>query len=282
VNVLPYVEICGITERGQAESIRNRVRRAGLEDVSDRRLVFGVMASRQTVIRSKPNDMPHRYPRSEQLASLVTQSNPMDPIEMRLHYEDSGKPDPNGEDGGASLFDRVSFAVEACLTDDEERVDGVGGLWGLQLNVPWPEPEQVKKIAAEFPITEITLQIGPEAMAKYPPGSPMFYEAIDSYSGKVNGFMLDFSNGTGTNIELRKATDILCALRDEYPLLGFGVAGGLCAERVYEAANLLCLVPRLSVSMLSAIRIPTDGGGILDIDRAVDAANSIFTLTTMN
>lgn len=282
MNPLPYIEICGITERGQAESIRNRIRSMGLEDVSDRRLVFGVMASRQTVIYSKPNDQPHRYPRSEQLASLFAQSNPLDPIEMRLHYEDSGKPDPNGDEGGASLFDRVSFAVEACLTDDTETVDGVEGPWGLQLNVPWPDPVQVKKIAAEFPITEITLQIGPEAMAKYPPGSPAFYEAIDSYAGKANGFMLDFSNGTGAHIELRKATEILCALRDEYPLLGFGVAGGLCAERVYEAANLLCLVPRVSVSMLSAIRIPTDGGGVLDIDRAVDAASAVLTLTTLN
>ena len=111
MNHLPYASVTGITESGQSEAIRNRLRARGLEGVSDRRLVFGILGSRKTLLDKKVNKYPHRYPRAEQMASLFTQNNPVDPLDLWLHYCDEERPGDT-----TTLFQRVSEAIEVCLT----------------------------------------------------------------------------------------------------------------------------------------------------------------------
>lgn len=275
MNHLPYVSVTGITERGQAEAIRNRLRARGLEGAGGRRLVFGILGSRKTLLDKKPNKYPHRYPRAEQMAHLFTPNNPMDPLDLWLHYCDEER-----AGDGTTLFQRVSEAVEVCLPEEETL--GVVGPMGIQINATWPDPRQMTKIAAEFPEMEICLQVGPKAMEQKPPNTPAFYEAIDAYAWKIDHVLLDFSAGEGKPLDLSIAQELAYALRDEYPCLGVGIAGGLCAERIYEAAHLLCSIPRISTDMEGAVRIPTDGGGILDIDRAVDGMAAHLQITTLH
>lgn len=235
----PYVGITGITSREQVLAIDQML--GELKWPASYFVMYGVLVSGWTLEGAVPTN-PRQYPPPERVSELVSRH----PSALNLiHYN-------NGRQPGALDMQLARLTMLAPHFD------------GVQLNFTWPNPVELRRARRNSGV--MVLQLGAAALREAGPLDAAQW--LRAYGGVVDYVLLDLSGGTGKSLNIdatAKALTGLHAANVRYKLgLRFGVAGGLCAERLPEILELLRKFPELSWDAQAALRDESDR---LDLDR---------------
>lgn len=260
----PYVSISGVMDADPLldrifESVTTRT-----EQIAGRHgLALGILVSEKT-LSGEGNKYPNRYPtpafdRGWKAAARHGALN-------FVHYcADSN------EGLGRSLVNAV-LAVE-----QSGRV-----VHGVQVNVRWPDPEELRKFTDNFPSKRVILQVMSDLAGGWSPGL-IASDLVKHYAWVVTDVLLDGSGGRGRGLDVDVLAPVVSHLRKNLPHLGIGVAGGLCGEAFTRELTLfLRTYPNISIDAEGALRDDVaDRGGHLNMDKVVDylaAARDVWSV----
>ncbi len=100
----------------------------------------------------------------------------------------------------------------------------------IQLNVAWPQLEQIGKILQEYQRMRIVMQI---------PAIAMEGLSVDDIARRASGYdqlvkwaLIDPSGGTSKDFDIKRGLELMNALRESMPNTRIGIAGGLSGDNV--------------------------------------------------
>ena len=217
-------------------------------DGESRRLMVGVLASSKT-LRGETNKHPKRFP----LVTRIFQLFPKKPNTLNLvHY---------------STDDYKTIGRQLDLLDSLVTGEGGACLDGFQLNMCWPDPEQLQEARAQIGCKRyLILQLGGHAMNEVDRKPEEIVRQLSAYVARqlIEAVLIDPSGGLGKLFDLPFAQACLRALRREFPQLDLGVAGGLSAETLDSLVPLLEEFPNLNFDAEGRLRDAEDN---LDLDK---------------
>lgn len=248
----PYVGVTGIMERQEGEELLKLLPQLTGTTMGDfrtlrNRLMLGYLVSQKT-LNGGTNKWAGRYPHVGDIGCLVVDDQR---VLNLVHY--------NGANEG--LFTQLMKVHE--VAGMPKRLDG------FQLNLAWPEPEEVEKYIRWIGSQDhyVVLQIGVEAMDMASNDPATLVKFLRDYQGLVDYCLLDGSGGYGVPLSydaLRPFLDaIYSAELDRY--IAIGVAGGLGPDLLDEVTKLKAEFPFLSFDAEGKLQKPEDG---LDLETA--------------
>lgn len=161
-----------------------------------------------------------------------------------LHFVDRGTRDRD-HDLGAS----ISQAIDAC---------GMG-INALQLNIPWPDPGQIAYgVHASRKNLEVILQIGRVAFGQADNNPDTVVRMLEDYERVIHHILLDRSAGKGVAMDANLLLPFARAIRNNFPSIGLGFAGGLGPDTMDLVAPLLKEYPYSNLD--AAVRLRPPGG----------------------
>lgn len=113
----------------------------------------------------------------------------------------------------------------------------------VQINMDWPELQQIELIKKAMPEMKFIFQIPQKAMEPYTLncrrcGKHLDIEAIaakaNEYSEFADYLLVDPSSGKGKEFDVEQCTELMLALKKKLPNARIGVAGGFSGDNVYE------------------------------------------------
>ncbi len=256
----PYVSVSGVMD---ADDVLDRVFGSittRTEQIAGKHgLALGILVSEKT-LRGDGNKYPNRYPTPAY--DRAWRAAARDGALNFVHYcADSS------EKLGSSLVDAVR-AVE----QNGRKVHGV------QVNVGWPDSDQLRMFTNAYPNKRIILQVMGDPADEWTQYIGDYL--ADRYAWVITDVLLDGSGGRGKPIDVEAIAPVVSRLAKEMPHLGVGIAWGLAGVFSKELMMLLRTYPHLSIDAEGALRDDVaDGGGHLNLDKVVDyltAARAIF------
>lgn len=227
----PYIGITDFVDFGQVQEM-SRVFAAHLPQGSKRMLHVGVMMSYKTLhdISSKWQDA---FPPKKRIADIFSS----DEVYNCLHYADYD----NNPDLWKSLATAISY--------------GDTGIHALQLDMIWPEPSEIANgVHTSRKQIEVILQIGKNALEEVGNNPQRVVERLDDYEGVIHRVLLDKSMGKGLGMDADDLIPFVRAIRESFPTLGIGVAGGLGPETIQLVEPLVRTFPDLSIDAQGRLR----------------------------
>ena len=240
----PYIGISGVMSAAEIDAIMTALPRD-----PQRRLAFGVLTSAKTV-HGIPNKYPNRYPRVDRLNEIFADRDSYNLY--TLHYS---------ADNDATLVADVELAMKAIGYGTNRHLCD-----GIQINMGdksaphiSPDPAKVATIAAQYPCMRIILQVVP-----FEPASiSSILHRIGQYAFCITDVLLDGSGGRGQGMfecpdNMERMRNLVLALRNAFPRLGIGIAGGLSAETLPRIGALLEEFPDLNLDAEGRLRNEND------------------------
>ncbi|MFC1638743.1 hypothetical protein ACFL26_00550 [Patescibacteria group bacterium] len=240
----PYIGVCDFESAQQAAAL-TKVMRATSEPLSRRRLMVGVMLSYKTMhgIESKWSAV---WPTKEDIAAIFAPQ----PFGLNtLHYAD---------------FVGKSTAVDLV------RAAGFGGphLDAVQLDMIWPDPDDLFVFGDARPDLKVVLQVNTKAMEDCYDDPEQIADRLDDYGGAVDYVLLDRSMGRGQGLDAEALLPYLRTLAERKPDLGLAVAGGLGPDTLHLIDPILEEFPGISVDAQSGLHIGGQSLATIDSGRA--------------
>ncbi|OGD61062.1 hypothetical protein A3A71_02385 [Candidatus Berkelbacteria bacterium RIFCSPLOWO2_01_FULL_50_28] len=227
----PYIGITDFTTIGQVREMIKLFRSNQLSGLN-RMLHVGVMMSYKT-LHGIPSKWQAAFPAKENIAAIFGPSMAYN----CLHYADYD----NNPDLWKSLDKAISF----------------GGLYidALQLDMVWPDPGQVANGVdlCRKPI-EVILQIGKNALDEVDNDPRAVVGKLADYEGVIHRVLLDKSMGKGLGMDAGALIPFARAIRERFPTLGIGAAGGLGPETIHLVEPLVREFPDLSIDAQGRLR----------------------------
>ncbi len=228
--MVPYIGITDFTERYQVLDM-SQVLSALLLDESECLLHVGVMMSYKTL-----NNIPSRwqtvFPPKERIADIFSSKE----VYNCLHYADYD---------GIALRENLARAISF----------GGDGICAVQLDMVWPDSDEIARgVRDSHKQVEIILQIGKnafEAVGDTPKG---VVRRLGEYEGFIHRVLLDKSMGRGIGMDAQALVPFVLEIREHFPMLGIGVAGGLCAQTIRVIEPLIKVLPDLSIDAQGKLR----------------------------
>lgn len=244
----PYV---GITGFMSSQEITELVSRVPEVLWGERQLMVGVLVSTKTM-NGVPNKWPGRYPKIEQFKDIFTD----DPRCLNLLHFNTDQPD-------------------RLATDMTSLMEASGpNCHGFQLNVPWPQIDQLTEFRQTYPGARVVLQLGSKALDDVTWDPDGLFRKLREYrlAKAMTDVLFDPSGGFGIYSSVEKAMPLL----DQIPCvtvssaMGYGFAGGLRAERLHRLMPLVKRHKRISLDAEGQLRSPDNdpGNNILDLYKA--------------
>ncbi|MDO8495733.1 MAG: hypothetical protein Q7S32_04475 [bacterium] len=241
--VKPYIGVTGITKAEQAEALLSLMRPG-----SKRKLMIGVLASRRTLAGGRSDFAPERYPCLEDITDIFPfHSNALNLV----HYNTK----------------TVQFFEELA------EVHYLAGPYfdGFQLNICWPSAVEIKRyhdwvdngnratgLFMPLPHKTIVLQIGARALQEIESSPAKLVQRLNDYRGLVHSVLIDPSGGQGKMLDVGAAGNYLRAIRNVYPGLALGVAGGLSPSTLPRIRPLVDEFCDLSIDAEGRLRDEND------------------------
>ncbi len=258
----PYIGITGATEKSDVVQVAESFRR----HLDAERNHFGMVgflvtdrtAANQSAGRSS------KHPQFVDMVQLLEASQPGP--KNAIHY---------------STRDRSTLAAQ---------IDGIFGKTGiydaelartLQLNLRWPDPDEIKRIIDRFPDMNIILQLGSKILEHDSRGE--IVDRLASYEG-INYVLIDPSGGKGVPFNEKRVAPLFRAINYELPDLGIAVAGGFSDKNALSALSNLTraiATDEFSIDAEGGLRVPVQGkksGGFspTKADLFIQRASSFF------
>jgi hypothetical protein len=213
-----YTGICDVYKPEEAREMADELRANRKNPF--RKVMIGVM-THPIVLNSDllvPKDVRREiesiFPAREEMASGFTE----DPDVLNtIHYADL-----YGPDAGKDLLENLELCVKY----------GGDFLHAIQLDVTWPNPNELKEFRQKYPDTMIILQVGKFAMEKASNDPQEITKRLKEYGSSIDFVLLDLSMGKGVGMNAEVLLPLLRLIADEAPELGLAVAGGLGPESV--------------------------------------------------
>jgi phosphoribosylanthranilate isomerase len=220
-NQHPYIGITGFMHQDEVAQVLTHA-------PEHHAIMIGVLSSRNKLLGKSPKS-PGRYPELEAVKHIFVDH----PRSVNLiHYATND---------------------QGTLEEQLERFIDLGGkhLHGFQLNMAWPNPRQLEKIAPR--LKRLVLQLGSRAIQEG--GAPhSLSDRLSSYNGLITDILFDTSGGLGKPFNPAFARSYLEQIVHDHPTLGIGVAGGLAPETVSLVEPLLKDFPQLSIDAEGRLR----------------------------
>jgi hypothetical protein len=235
----PYVGITGFMSRGQVETVLELLELVGWPETH--LLMVGVLVSPKSLRQEELKPIwRNKYPDPEHLRSIFVP----DPRALNLVHYNTKEP---------GLADQLEQVTEM-----------VPNLDGFQLNIVWPDSEELALFRERHPDLKIVLQLSRKALLGYDPesvdSSRWLHDRLKPYAEIVDYVLLDLSCGLGVQLNPQYAGSVFGGLLG-YSDLRFRevVAGGLDGAVLADLVDpLLELVPWLSWDAEGRLRTKDD------------------------
>ncbi len=252
----PYIGICDFTSPEQTE----RLLRSFPFGFSHE-LMVGVMMSYKT-----PNNIPTQwanvFPQKEKIAGIMSIVDPR--VLHTIHYADYA----------------VWNDADQNLSETLSRVQSYGGprLDAIQLDMIWPDPDELRKFRRDYGIP-IILQVGEDAMIECKEDPIAVCARLNAYTDTIDYVLFDRSMGRGKGMNTALLAQYVgVAIADCSHLLP-AVAGGLGPSSMsLVAPPLVHAYPNISMDMQSKIRPSGDIHDPINWDMAEDALRKAVAL----
>lgn len=207
----PYIGITGFTTPDQVIRVAYNIPMAFTYPV-----MAGILVSHKTLV-GQPAKWPHRYPYREGLKKLF---NRRDGVITLAHY--------NTQEPGTLVDQLIRVIAWAGPNID-----------GFQLNITWPDPQQLTDYRFMNPEHTIVLQINNGCFASVDYSPEKLAEKIKrNYEGLYEYALLDASGGTGAAMDVNTIRTYLMAFKQANILDGVGIAGGLSGDTIDQIQSL--------------------------------------------
>jgi hypothetical protein len=227
---VPYI---GITDFMSYDQVKQMLAifNQNLPVGQNRRLHVGVMMSYKT-LNGLPTKWTKAFPAKESIAEIFGSTETLN----CLHYADYTSTDVRN-----SLAKAIEF--------------GGPGINALQLDMVWPDPEQVEEaVLGSQKNLEVILQVGKNAMSEENDDPIRVVERLHEYHGLVDCVLLDKSMGTGKGMDAVTLSAFARAIQDGFPELSIAVAGGLGPFSMNLAEPLVREFPTVSIDAQGRLR----------------------------
>ena len=207
----PYIGITGPVSIKEVEDICKEFSNAEINMISSHSPMLGFLVSYKT-LSNQPTEN-RRYPLVKELPDLLKATN-YEVLTM-IHYNSKEM---------STLADQIAkiFEFGGVYQDDL--------CTALQLNVVWPDIDQVAKIKNQFPDMQIVFQASHKATADKTPEE--IAERIKKYGNSLDYVLIDPSGGRGIEFDLDSSVALYSELKKQTPNLRVGFAGGFTGENV--------------------------------------------------
>lgn len=227
----PYI---GITDFLNFEQVQEmyRVFSAHRPQESNRILHVGVMMSYKT-LHNVPSRWQNAFPPKDRIASIFSS----DEVYNCLHYADY--------DNNPNLWKSLATAISY----------GGIGIHALQLDMIWPDPSEIANgVHTSRKQIEVILQISKNALEEVGNDPQRVVKRLGDYEGVIHRVLLDKSMGKGLGMDADGLIPFARAIRENFPALGIGAAGGLGPETIQLVEPLVAAFPDLSIDAQGRLR----------------------------
>jgi hypothetical protein len=237
----PYIGITDFTDFEQVKAMLEAFE-ANKPKGSNRKLHIGVMMSYKTL-----NDIPCKwlkvFPRKELIADIFSSDETFN----CLHYADYvGQPDL-----ADTLVKAISF--------------GGIGIHALQLDMVWPDSGVIEHaVHTSRKNIQVILQVGDEALDQVNDDPDELVEMLREYHGIIHRVLLDRSMGRGIGMDADMLLPFARVIKENFPDIGIGVAGGLGPDTMHLVEPFLEEFPDLSWD--AQAKLHPDGDILVPID----------------
>lgn len=228
----PYVGVTGSISIREVSDVCTTFQSLGFSLASNSMPMIGFLVSYKT-LNGIPNQN-RRYPSIALLAPLlsVVPGN----VFTTIHYNTREV---------KTLADQVSKLFEVIY---EQRL-----CRAIQLNIPWPDLDQVETIKEKYPEIKIIFQASHNMLENTSPRALSL--GIRIYGNTLSYVLIDPSGGRGDPFDIDRSLDIYHEINAECPELTVGFAGGFNGENT--RSRLVELVTRTGERAFS---IDAEGG----------------------
>lgn len=243
-----YVGICDVLSPEEARAMADELREHRKDP--GRKVMIGVMAGHFTMWPESAYGDNQRavFPTKEELAGGFTD----DPdVFNTIHFADLYRPKEV-----QTLFEDLELVVEA----------GGENLHAIQLDVTWPDVDDIDRFKDKHSDIAVVLQLGKSAFEMVDHSPQKMVDELDKYGDSIDYVLLDLSMGTGRAMQADELLSALRLIRQELPGLGLAVAGGLGPETVHLLEPIAKEFPDISIDAqgrLKPVDAPVDDKGHL-------------------
>ncbi len=211
MNAKPYVGITGPVTVSETRDICREFSEAGYSMTSPHIPMLGFLVS-YTTLNGKATKN-RRYPPINTLPDLLRATD--NRVLTMIHYNTPGVDSLSQQ--VARLFDGI-YDYGLCRS--------------IQLNIVWPDIEQVRQIKEQHPEMKIVFQASEKAMGGKT--SRQIANGIKAYGDSISYVLIDPSGGKGLPFDLLSSVAVYSELKEQCPDLTIGFAGGLSGENVAQ------------------------------------------------
>lgn len=225
MNTKPYIGITGIENSNQLEGIL-KTYHSKKEGISHLLMIGGIVSYKTLInVKDKPIVLMQDEVRNiynelknqsceDVLFALHYSTKPLKEVKQEL--QEKAKQVVN-----LTLHQQISSLVEKLYCDYEKTKPHFQ--IGVQINVEWPKPEDIRQLKTNYPKLKVVLKI-------IPPVSDFssLKEKIKNYNADY--ILIDPSRGMGIELNITEAVSIYNTIKDCSVMIGF--AGGFSPENV--------------------------------------------------
>lgn len=248
----PYISVTGVTNLQEARTLTKTFNRS-LSPESSHQGAMGFLVTSRTLEGINPR--PSKFPCVSELPILLAGSK--DTALNIIHYNTKNR------EGLAGQVTKL-FGLDNIYRDKLCRA--------LQLNVRWPDVNQVDAIRSALPELQIILPLTPRILRRQT--REEIAESIGKYENLIDFILIDPSGGRGTTFEASWVAPYYRLLKYYYPEKQIIVAGG------FNESNLTLRLVQITHALMSGNfgidaesglrdKAPGDHYGRLSLTRAV-------------
>ena len=213
-----YFGVCDVYSPEEARAMAEELRKERKSE--NRKVMIGVMTHPLVLHPERGAGIPECdgvrevFPVRENIAGGFTD----DPDVLNtVHYADL-----YGPRKGQDLFNNLKLAAEY----------GGENMHAIQLDVTWPNLDEMRKFKDAYPQVKIILQLGKFSFKEAGNDPQKVVDRLREYGDTIDFALLDMSMGKGQAMETEGILPMLRLIKKELPNLGLAVAGGLGPDSI--------------------------------------------------
>lgn len=214
MNSKAYVGITGPVNIQETRDICKEFSEAGYSMESPHIPMIGFLISYKT-LNGQPTGN-KRYPPANTLLNLLQATNGQ--VLTMVHYN-------------SREIDTLSNQVAQIFDGVYEK----GLCKAIQLNIVWPDINQVARIKEQYPDMQVVFQASHKATDGKTPNQ--IAQGVRNYGDSISYVLIDPSSGRGMPFDLESSVAIYSELREKCSDLTIGFAGGFTGENVALRLN---------------------------------------------